>query len=119
MSCLHATSCPLFPYLRSSLQGWRDYYCDSEHEWRGCARYRTSLAGEGVPITLLPNGKTASYIDFTGTDEAPSDPSTPTTPTTHTTSVQQSSDAGGRPGSRESGPEGGWNRFVRWMRGSA
>ncbi|WP_060904912.1 hypothetical protein [Streptomyces scabiei] len=116
MSCLHATRCPLFPYLRSSLQGWRDYYCDSEHEWRGCARYRTSLAGEGVPITLLPNGKTASYIDFTGTDASPSDPSTSTT---STTSVPQSPDAGGRPGSREPVPEGGWSRFVKWMRGSA
>ncbi|MDX3690160.1 hypothetical protein PV726_07430 [Streptomyces europaeiscabiei] len=73
-----------------------------------------------MPITLLPNGKTASYIDFTGTDASPSDPSTltPTTPTP-TTSVPQSPDAGGRPGSRESGPEGGWSRFVRWMRGSA
>lgn len=113
MSCLHATRCPLFPYLRSSLQGWRDYYCDSEHEWSDCARYRMSLAGEPVPIALLPNGKTVRYIDFTGTAASPSDPSTPTT------SVPQSPDPIGRPGSREPGAEGGWSRFVKWMRGSA
>jgi hypothetical protein len=113
VSCLHATTCPLFPQLRSSLQGWRDYYCDSEHEWRDCARYQMSLAGERVPLALLPNGKTARYIELTGPAASPSDPSTPTTP------VPQSSDPTGRAGSRKHGSEGGWSRFVKWMRGSA
>ncbi|KUO15404.1 hypothetical protein AQJ91_41375 [Streptomyces dysideae] len=72
-----------------------------------------SLTGERVPISLLPNGRTARYIDFTGTATSPSDPSTPAT------SVPQSPDPIDRPGSRESGSGGGWSRFVTWMRGSA
>ncbi|GGK16091.1 hypothetical protein GCM10011583_54960 [Streptomyces camponoticapitis] len=113
MSCLHATICPLFPHLRSSLQGWRDSYCDSEHEWRNCARYKVSLTAEHVPIALLPNGKTARYIDFTDSAASPSNPSM------STTSVRQSPDLAGRPGSREHGSEGAWSRFVKWMKGSA
>ena len=117
MSCPHATSCPLFPYLRSSLQGWRDYYCDSAHEWHDCARHRMSLTGERVPIALLPNGKTARYIDFTDNAASPSGPSTPTP--TPTPSVPQSHGPVGRPGSPEPGSEGAWSRLVKWMRGSA
>lgn len=64
MSCWHTAVCPLFPHLRSSLRGWRDHYCDSEQGWRDCARYKMSLTGEPVPIALLPNGRTAMYIDF-------------------------------------------------------
>ena len=104
---------PPLPYLRSSLQGWRDYYCDSEQEWKGCARYRMSLTGERVPITLLPNGKSARYIDFTGAAASPSDPSTPTTP------APQSPGPIGQPGSRQPGSKSGWSRFVTWMKGSA
>ncbi|MFI6084369.1 hypothetical protein ACIBBB_25935 [Streptomyces sp. NPDC051217] len=66
-----------------------------------------------MPIALLPNGKTARYIDFTDTAASPSDPSTPTT------SVPQSPDPVGRPGSQEHGSEGGWSRLVKWMKGSA
>lgn len=63
VSCSHAAGCPLFPLLRSSLQGWRDYYCDSEDHWRGCARYEMSLTGERVPISLLPNGARARHLE--------------------------------------------------------
>ncbi|MDN5749417.1 MAG: hypothetical protein L0H64_13015 [Pseudonocardia sp.] len=62
MGCSHAESCPQFPLLKASLRGWRDYYCDDEIRWRECARYRMSLAGRPVPITLLPNGKDAQYL---------------------------------------------------------
>lgn len=62
MGCLHAEQCPLFPLLRASLRGWRDYYCDTEDHWRGCARYKLSLTGALVPITLLPNGASAQHL---------------------------------------------------------
>lgn len=63
VSCSHAAGCPLFPLLRASLQGWRDYYCDSEDQWLGCARYQVSLTGERVPISLLPNGASARHLE--------------------------------------------------------
>ncbi|RXS67999.1 hypothetical protein EST54_10420 [Streptomyces sioyaensis] len=63
MSCSHATGCPLFPLLRASLQGWREYYCDSADRWLGCARYQMSLTGERVPISLLPNGASARHLE--------------------------------------------------------
>lgn len=104
MACLHTAGCPLFPHLRSSLQGWREYYCDSEETWRDCARYKMSLTGERVPITLLPNGRTVRYIGFTPT--ATSDPSP------STTSPQAPDHAGHR-------APGMWARLVHWMKGSA
>ncbi|GGY30471.1 hypothetical protein GCM10010384_42130 [Streptomyces djakartensis] len=63
MSCSHAAGCPLFPVLRASLQGWREYYCDSADRWLGCARYQMSLTGERVPISLLPNGARARHLE--------------------------------------------------------
>ncbi|MEU3553473.1 hypothetical protein [Streptomyces fragilis] len=66
MGCSHATGCPLFPLLRESLRGWRDYYCDSNDQWRGCARYKMSLTGERVPISLLPNGAQARHFEDAG-----------------------------------------------------
>ena len=65
MGCSHAAECPLFPLLRASLQGWRDYYCDSAHQWQDCARYRMALTGEPVPISLLPNGAAARHLEGT------------------------------------------------------
>lgn len=59
MACSHSGGCPLFPKLNASLRGWRDAYCDSDTEWRSCARYTQSLTGRSVPLTLLPNGKYA------------------------------------------------------------
>lgn len=69
MSCSHAAGCPLFPLLRASLQGWRDYYCDSEDQWLGCARYQVSLTGERVPISLLPNGARARHLEDAATGQ--------------------------------------------------
>ena len=65
VGCSHAAECPLFPLLRASLQGWRDYYCDSGHQWQECARYQKSLTGEPVPISLLPNGVVARHLEGT------------------------------------------------------
>lgn len=71
MSCSHAAGCPLFPLLRASLRGWREYYCDSDDQWLGCARYQVSLTGERVPISLLPNGARARHLeDVTEADRA-------------------------------------------------
>jgi hypothetical protein len=62
VGCSHAGGCPLFPLLRASLQSWRDYYCDSDDRWHDCARYKLSLTGELVPISLLPNGRDAGHL---------------------------------------------------------
>ncbi|PQM20443.1 hypothetical protein Sfr7A_27100 [Streptomyces xinghaiensis] len=62
MGCTHAVGCPLFPLLKAGMQSWRDHYCDSDHQWRTCARYQTSLTGERVPISLLPNGRHAHHL---------------------------------------------------------
>lgn len=68
MGCSHTAGCPLFPLLRASLRGWRDYYCDSEDQWLGCARYQVSLTGERVPISLLPNGARARHLEDAAAD---------------------------------------------------
>jgi hypothetical protein len=62
VGCSHREGCPLFPLLNASLRGWRDHYCDSEDRWRDCARYKWSLTGQLVPITLLPNGHDAQLL---------------------------------------------------------
>lgn len=62
MGCSHREGCPLFPLLKESLRGWRDYYCDHEDRWADCSRYKLSLAGKLVPITLLPSGYDAQYL---------------------------------------------------------
>lgn len=62
MACSHAAACPLFPLLNSSLDGWRRCYCDSSDGWRTCARYKQSLRGQYVPLSLLPNGHDASHL---------------------------------------------------------
>lgn len=66
MACSHSGGCPLFPKLNASLRGWRDAYCDSDTEWRSCARYTQSLTGRSVPIMLLPNGKYAHTMTRAG-----------------------------------------------------
>lgn len=60
--CTHTRDCPLFPFLNASLRSWRDYYCDSRDGWRDCARYKLAARGEPIPISLLPNGKTAGHL---------------------------------------------------------
>lgn len=62
MGCRHISECPLFPLLNASLRGWRDCYCDSDDNWRRCARYELSLSGRTVPITLLPSGANAQLL---------------------------------------------------------
>ncbi len=62
MGCTHTSGCPLFPKLNASLRGWRDAYCDSTSGWQTCARYRLSLTGQPVPLTLLPNGRDAQAL---------------------------------------------------------
>jgi len=62
VGCSHREGCPLFPLLNASLRGWRDYYCDSADRWHECARYKLSLTGRLVPITLLPNGHDAQLL---------------------------------------------------------
>jgi hypothetical protein len=62
VGCSHREGCPLFPLLNASLRGWRNHYCDSEDRWRECARYKLSLTGRLVPITLLPNGHDAQLL---------------------------------------------------------
>ncbi len=63
MGCTHTAGCPLFPLLNASLEGWRRYYCDTDAEWRECARYKQALRGQHVPLSLLPNGSDALYIN--------------------------------------------------------
>lgn len=70
MGCSHTGECPLFPLLNASLRDWRDYYCDSEDGWRGCARYKLSTRGQLVPITLLPNGANAQHLRGTFTADS-------------------------------------------------
>jgi hypothetical protein len=74
VGCAHAVGCPLFPLLKLSLKGWRDYYCDSDDRWRECARYQLAQSGERVPISLLPNGASARHLeDMAGTDRSGTD----------------------------------------------
>lgn len=62
MACTHTADCPLFPKLSASLLAWRTHYCDTETQWRTCARYERSLRGEAVPLALLPNGKIVGML---------------------------------------------------------
>lgn len=68
MACTHRDACPLFPFLNSSLAGWRNYYCDSADGWRTCARYQQALRGQHVPLSLLPNGRDAFHLQHVGAD---------------------------------------------------
>lgn len=147
MSCSHAAGCPLFPLLRASLQGWRDYYCDSVGQWHDCARYQLALTGEPVPISLLPNGARARHLepaaDATGAGVAapsqaprqtpptepervpPFEPVFPSDPALHhqpspLTQPPHPADRAARHTRRAPRPKRGWwARFADWMRGPA
>lgn len=68
MACSHTATCPLFPLLNSSVDGWRRCYCDSPDGWRECARYKQSVRGQYVPLSLLPNGHDARHLQAAGGD---------------------------------------------------
>lgn len=65
MPCSHKTSCGMFPVisLSSALKVWQTFYCDGDY--KTCQRYQRSIAGEPVPSTLLPNGKSLDVIPHT------------------------------------------------------
>jgi hypothetical protein len=58
MACNHVATCPLFQkfQLNASLKVWKINYCEADHT--RCARYELASSGQGVPLNLLPNGKT-------------------------------------------------------------
>lgn len=142
VGCSHAAGCPLFPLLKASLQGWREYYCDSSDRWLGCARYQMSLTGERVPISLLPNGAQARHLEApadmdrssatrTTRPDEQSGPGTATpeamaqfgaTPSQAGVRHQQPSPQVARPSDRLAAPRskrGWWARIAEWMRGPA
>lgn len=57
MPCPQKNNCDLFPLLMlaDTLQIWMKSYCDSDYN--ACERYKISLEGRLIPLTLLPNGK--------------------------------------------------------------
>ena len=57
MKCSHIESCELFPELttNSALKVWQTFYCSGD--FSKCERYKKSVEGKPVPITMLPNGK--------------------------------------------------------------
>lgn len=57
-SCERVDGCPMFKQFRmkSTLAVWRVRYCDGD--FSTCERWRRVHAGQEVPATLLPNGKT-------------------------------------------------------------
>ena len=65
MGCTHTADCPLFPKLNATLYTWRESYCDTEAEWKSCARFKRSAAGQRVPLALLPNGYLARALQAT------------------------------------------------------
>jgi hypothetical protein len=71
MPCSHTATCPLFPLLNSSVDGWRRCYCDSPDGWRECARYKQSVRGQYVPLSLLPNGHDARHLQHAGGEGGP------------------------------------------------
>ncbi|VAW54086.1 hypothetical protein MNBD_GAMMA06-5 [hydrothermal vent metagenome] len=67
MACSHITSCELFVQfaMNPALELWKINYCESQ-SYSDCARYKKSLLGLPVSLTLLPNGNS---ITETGDNE--------------------------------------------------
>jgi len=66
MSCSHISNCELFAQFAQNpaLILWKTHYCNGG--FQSCARFQRSLAGESIPLTLLPNGTT---IEATRSEE--------------------------------------------------
>ena len=58
MACSHMNSCELFVQfaMNPALELWKINYCES-NDYKRCSRFKASLTGLPVPLTLLPNGK--------------------------------------------------------------
>ncbi len=60
--CPNMAGCALFPLLSKPgyLRVWQISYCEADYT--KCERYRKSLHGQHVPLTLLPNGKELAVL---------------------------------------------------------
>jgi hypothetical protein len=56
--CPRVPVCELYATfkMQSLLNVWKISYCEADFE--RCERYKRAIAGEAVPLTLLPNGQT-------------------------------------------------------------
>ncbi|MCK4294850.1 MAG: uracil-DNA glycosylase [Planctomycetes bacterium] len=59
MRCKWYLVCPLRRYEREKKidSGWSAKYCQSEHGWRECKRYKLEAQGIYHPDNMLPNGE--------------------------------------------------------------
>jgi len=59
MACSHMSGCELFVQfaMNPALELWKISYCKSR-DYNRCVRFKKSLAGLPIPLTLLPNGVT-------------------------------------------------------------
>lgn len=66
-SCPHMFDCPLFAVftMNSALSVWKTNYCTADYT--RCARHLLSTAGKPVPQHLLPNGKSLTLFQPSGT----------------------------------------------------
>ncbi len=57
MACSHINSCELFVQfaMNPALELWKVSYCKSR-DYNRCARFKKSLSGLPISLTLLPNG---------------------------------------------------------------
>jgi hypothetical protein len=56
--CPRIAACPMFKAftMKSALKVWQTLFC--EGDFSRCARYKLVCENQGVPLNLLPNGKT-------------------------------------------------------------
>ncbi|VAW66326.1 hypothetical protein MNBD_GAMMA11-1381 [hydrothermal vent metagenome] len=66
MACSHINGCELFVQfaMNPALELWKISYCKSR-DYTHCARFKKSLSGLPIPLTLLPNG---AFITDTGNE---------------------------------------------------
>ncbi|VAW59015.1 hypothetical protein MNBD_GAMMA08-767 [hydrothermal vent metagenome] len=67
MACSHVNSCELFVQfaMNSALELWKVSYCKSA-DYARCERYKASLEGNPISLTLLPNGVILTESDNEG-----------------------------------------------------